>query len=434
MVHYQRNIRFLLFLVLPTLGFLLGWTLNDKTDTETSPIVSLQEDIQSNQILIDIPKLKKTVKPKDVDLKIFWETWSEIENSFLYREKFDTKEQIYGATKGMVDSFDDPHTNFLTPEESKLFNESVNGAFEGIGAEIGKKDGSVVIIAPLKGAPAELAGLQPGDIIFEVDGESTYKESVENVVRRIKGPKGEPVTLTIVRENEDKPLKIIIVRDTIKIEEITWEIKDSIGVITLHQFGTETDKKFVDVVNQILLESPTGIIVDLRNNGGGVLDVSKNIMSEFLEYKTLTQIKGRKFLDSGDLISKAGGRLLDLPLVVIVNRGSASASEIFAGAMQDHNRGFIIGTQTFGKGSVQHLVPLSDGSSIKVTIAEWLTPNGRSINEGGITPDEIIERGDDLQNDNVLNRALEIVSSPELYNTLLNDKPKTSNTEDIVSE
>ncbi len=427
MTHYERNIRLILFLILPILGFLLGWTLNQKSQNPTSIISTATTGISTENetkiSIVDISTPRKKTKPKDVDLDIFWETWNTLEANFLNPDKIKTKEQIYGATRGMVASLEDPYTTFMTPKETSDFEESISGEFEGIGAEIAIKEGKLTIVAPLKGSPAELAGIRAGDIVLEIDGEPTFGISTEKAIMQIRGPEGEKVVLSIYREGEKKPLEITIVRDKIVLESVEWEMKDDVAFITISQFGTDAASEFQEAVNEILLQNPRGIIIDLRNNGGGLLDVCLKISTEFFDQKIIVKTKGRKFGDSGDIISGRDGAFLDIPVVVLVNKGSASASEIFAGAIQDHNRGLVIGETTFGKGSVQNVIPLGDGSSLKVTIAEWLTPEGRSIHKTGIKPCETIEFTEEdfiEKRDPVLERALDLVGTDEMEEILTN--------------
>ncbi len=426
MTHYERNIRLIFFLILPILGFLLGWTLNQKSQNpisdQTEIVTKLDNATQIS--MIEISATRKKTKPKDVDLDVFWETWNTLEANFLHPEDIKTKKQIYGATRGMVSSLGDPYTVFMDPKETSDFDESISGEFEGIGAEIAIKNEKLTIIAPLKGSPAELAGIQAGDIILAIDEEPTFGISIEKALMEIRGPEGEKVVLSIYREGEKKPIEITIVRDKIILESVEWEMKNDVAFVTISQFGTDAATEFQAAINEILLQNPSGLILDLRNNGGGLLDVCLKIATEFFDQKIIVKTKGRKFGDSGDIMSGRGGAFLNIPIVVLVNKGSASASEIFAGAIQDHKRGLVLGETTFGKGSVQNVIPLSDGSSLKVTIAEWLTPEGRSIHKTGIEPCETIEftmKDVEAKRDPVLERALDLVGTEEMTE-LLNKK------------
>ncbi|MDH3324454.1 MAG: S41 family peptidase, partial [Candidatus Peregrinibacteria bacterium] len=396
------------------------------------------EDSLIESIKVDDNKVVKRTEPSDVDLDIFWETWNVLESNFLNNDQMKVLDQVYGATKGMVDSLEDPYTVFMTPEETAKFEESISGEFEGIGAEIAIKNDQLTIVSPLKGSPAELAGIRAGDIVMQIDGEQTFGITIEEAVTRIRGPKGEKVVLTMYREGEKKPLEITVVRDTIIVEAVEFEMEDDVAVITITQFGTDAAKEFQEVVKEVLLQKPRGVVIDLRNNGGGLLDVCIKIATEFFDKKIIVQTRGRKFGDSGDLISGRDGAFLEMPLVVLANKGSASASEIFVGAVKDHNRGLVLGEKTFGKGSVQNVIPLSDGSSLKVTIAEWLTPGGHSINEEGIEPDEEVEfTEEDFEEgfDPVMERALDLVGTDEMVELLkqAKDEPEEEVVEVEVS-
>jgi carboxyl-terminal processing protease len=430
MPHYERNIRLILFLILPILGFLLGWSLSQK-NAEYDPSTSVEINITSEEgeetVTIEEPqiKVKKNTKPKDVDLSLFWETWNGMEENYLYKDKLKVQEQVYGAIKGLIRSLDDPYTVFMTPEEAKKFEDNIAGEFEGIGAEIAVRNKQLVIVTPLKGSPAQLAGLESGDFIFKIDNEPTHDLTIDEAVMKIRGPKGEKVVLSIIRDDEKNPIEITIVRDNIVIQTLEWEMVDDVAVVTMAQFGTDIVSEFQTITSEILLQNPRGIVLDLRSNGGGLLDACVKIASEFLDQEIIVRTKGRKFGDSGDIMSGRNGAFLDTPLVVLVNRGSASASEIFAGAIQDHKRGILLGEKTFGKGSVQNVIPLSDGSSLKVTIAEWLTPEGQSIHKVGIDPDEVIEITDeDFENgdDTVMSRALDLVGTDEMSAMLLDEE------------
>lgn len=429
MPHKERNLRFIYFLILPVLTFLLGWSLSQKnyyaTTLQQQQNASLTDvktsTEQKTETLIEPEKDFEKVDAKNIDLDIFWETWNAMEANFLYQEKLKTKEQVYGATKGIVDSLGDPYTVFMTPEENAEFEASISGHFEGIGAEITIKEEQLTVVSPIKGSPAEKAGLKPGDVIFKIDDEASFGMSIEEAVLKIRGPKGEKVTLSILREGKKKPLDIVIIRDSIQIKSVEWEMQEEIAVVTISQFGNEVVSEFREAMTKIVLESPQGMILDLRNNGGGLLDASIRIMTEFMEEQPVVKTRGRKFGESGDLITGRDGAFLDLPLIVLTNEGTASASEIFAGAIQDHNRGLVLGTKTFGKGSVQNVIPLNSGASLKVTIAEWLTPKGRFIHKKGISPDEEIKRTDeDWENekDPVIERALDIIGTDEM-NTIM---------------
>lgn len=433
MPHYQRNLRFILFLILPILGFLLGWSLSQKNsdslEREINRLDITEESVENAGLQPETtrPSVFRKTNPKSVDLSNFWEVWHLAEANYLRSDDFDTQTQVDGAIKGLVESLGDPYTVYMTPQEAKDFDESMSGEFEGIGAEIDKRDEQIVIVSPLKGSPAEAAGLESGDIVFKVDDEATFGITLEEAVTRIRGPKGEPVVLTVIREDERKPIDITIVRDNIVLPTLEWEVNDEgIAIISLYQFGNNAAKDFRTAIEAIVLESPKGLVLDLRNNGGGLLDAAIRILSEFIEDKVVVKTEGRRFGDTGDLKTSRGGSLLEIPLVVLVNGGSASASEILAGAVQDLKRGLVLGETTFGKGSVQNVIPLASGANLKITVSEWLTPNGRSIHKHGIDPHKVVEPLDDQPDDfdAVMEEALQIIGTPEMYELIADGAPE----------
>ncbi len=437
MPHYKRNLRFLLFLVFPVLAFLLGWSLNQQQNQRsillpTTPTeFSATEEVKN---LLSPITLRRRSDPRDIDLSGFWEVWNTLDSNFLYQDRFITKEQLYGAAKGLVASLEDPYTVYMTPEETLEFEESMSGEFEGIGAEIAIKKNRLTIVTPLRGSPAELAGLRSGDRILKIDEESTFEMSIHEAIINIRGPRGEKVVLTVERNGDTQPHEITIVRDTITVNDFSWKMQDGVAVLEISQFGTELVSQFSAALPSMLLEKPTGIIIDLRNNGGGLLDASVKVMDQFFDEQTLVTTNGRQIGQAEDLRSRRGGAFLETPLIVLVNKGSASASEIFAGAVQDAGRGLIVGEKTFGKGSVQNIIPMSGGASLKVTIAEWLTPSGRSIHDEGITPDiestrtrEQYEKNEDP----VMERAFELLGSDEM-NQLLSIDTEEEEVEEVI--
>jgi carboxyl-terminal processing protease len=291
----------------------------------------------------------------------------------------------------------------MNPKKSSDFDKSMEGeeAFEGIGAEIGIKKGVLTIVAPLPDMPADQAGLKPGDSILAINGESTSDISIDEAVDRIRGERGTTVTLSIARESWDEIRDIEVTRDNIVVHSVRPDIRDDgIMVIRITDFNNDTEKSFNDAIHQALENNAKGIVLDLRSNPGGYLDTAIEVASEWLDNKVVVT---EKYNENKKIehLSRGRARLIDMPTVVLVNRGSASASEIVSGALQDHHEAVVVGEQTFGKGSVQRLVNLDDGSSIKITVAKWLTPDGRSINDEGITPDIEIEYTEEDYNNNV---------------------------------
>ncbi len=352
---------------------------------------------------------------EEIDFDIFWDVWKLVEEKYTL-EPLDYQEMIYGAVSGMVNSLDDPYTVFFDPEASRQFDEDIEGSFEGIGAEIGVRDSFLTIIAPLKDSPAERAGLLAGDKVIKIGEEEVMPGrfgviDIDEAVRMIRGEKGTAVKLTVIRDGLDDFREIEIIRDTIDVKSVEWEMKDGgIVYLKISQFSRDTGDELDREIDKILINNPKGIILDLRNNPGGDLNVVIEIASRFIPRNKIVVIeetKGRK----SELKSRGGNRLGNLPVAVLVNGGSASASEILAGALRDNKGSKLVGTKTYGKGLVQGMEELKDGSSLKVTVAKWLTPNGVDINKNGLEPDIEIEMSiEDYENDRdpQLEKALEL--------------------------
>lgn len=334
----------------------------------------------------------------------FWEAWDTLHS--LYIEDLDDQELFYGAVVGMVNATGDPYTSFANPDDTKQFQETLSGSFSGVGIEIGVQKGLVTVIAPLKGSPADQAGIEAGDIIVGIDDEPvTSDQNLNDVVKRIRGRKGEPVKLAVIREGDSEPQEISVTRDTIVIESVHTEITDGIAHIELSSFNGDTTEQFLESVRDIQRAGAQGIILDVRSNPGGFLQTSVDIASHFLKPGTIVVTeRGR---EESSYKTKGSPNLADIPLVVLINKGSASASEILAGALNEQRQAPLVGEKSFGKGSVQELITLKDGSSLKVTVAKWFTPNGRSINEEGIEPTITVEDNRETEEDEQLDRARE---------------------------
>jgi len=354
--------------------------------------------------------INKEPLKKEIDFSLFWNVWDLIKEK--YAGKIDYQKMFYGAISGMVNSLEDPYTAFLDPEQTKKFEDDMKGTFEGIGAEIGIKNNQLMIIAPLDDTPAQKAGLLAGDKILKINNEETQGMSLNEAVSKIRGPKGTEVKLLIMRDKFNQPKEFKITRAVIEVKDVVWSLKENdIAYIKIRNFGENSANNFKDLANEILSKNPKGIILDLRDNPGGYLDSSVEIASKFIPsgvilYEKFKDGHKKSYNSSGDSI------LANYKLVVLINQGSASASEIVAGAIRDHHRGTLVGEKTFGKGSVQNYEHLKDGSSVRITVAYWLTPSGESINEQGIKPDIEVKMTDEDYNQNrdpQLKKAIEII-------------------------
>ena len=330
-----------------------------------------------------------------------------------YAGELSEDELMLGLKKGLIDATGDPFSEFLTSEQADELERGLEGEFSGIGAEIGIRDDRLVVIAPLDGTPAHRAGLRPGDVIAAIDEEDTSRMSVMEAVNLIRGDEGTDVVLTIVRDGRSSE-DITITRATIEIPSVRTEmLEGDIGYIELVRFGSESANDFRRAARDMIENGAESIILDVRNNPGGFLDIAVNITSEFLEPGTVIVEERRGSEVIGTERASNGGVLVGVPTVVLVNGGSASASEIIAGALRDQSAGTIVGEQTFGKGSVQQLLQAGGGSVLRVTIAKWYTPGGDNINELGITPDIEVElTSEHFENDKdpQLERAIELLS------------------------
>ena len=324
----------------------------------------------------------------DVDFKRFCEIWNMVKEEF-YRQPVSEKELFYGALKGMVAGTGDPYTVYMPPEEASAFSANLEGSFEGIGAEIGIKEDRLQIVAPLDGLPADKAGLLPGDWIVMIDGKETTGMSVEAAVMLIRGEGGTQVVLTIGRNGAESLMEVPITREKIVIDSVKWSTdENNVMEISISTFNHDTSELFNDAIQDALAAGVRGIILDLRSNPGGLLTTAIDITSAWVGYDPVVIERAQDKAKTYKGVTAA--RLQGIPTVVLVNGGSASASEIVSGALQDYGYATLVGTQTYGKGSVQDYQPLADGSAVKITTAEWYTPKGRTIHEIGIAPDVVV--------------------------------------------
>lgn len=350
---------------------------------------------------------------QDVDFKMFWEVWHFVKEKYLEQPVLDTQ-LFYGAISGIVNALGDPYSVFLDPELTQEFTQELAGTFEGIGAEIGIKKGQLTIIAPLPETPADRAGLRAGDFILKIDDQDTAGMPLEIAVSNIRGQKGSTVALTILRGGWKEPRKVPIVRDKINVQSVTWkEQQDGIAYLKIVYFNENTIPNFEEAVRAILARDPKGIVLDLRNNPGGFLEVGVRVASEWIDPAEIVVIQESQGSQKTVFRAEGSARLRGIPTVVLLNTGSASASEIVAGALRDHGAATLVGENTFGKGSVQIFERMRNGASVKLTVAHWLTPNGEKINGEGLAPDIVVEmtREDvDNSDDPQLEKAMELLS------------------------
>ncbi len=352
-------------------------------------IDNIQRVVKSSS-LIDTEEVTKS------DLDIFWEVWEILDEKYPFAEdtKPAIKDRLYGATAGLVQSFGDPYTTFLPPEESVAFAQDVQGDFGGVGMEIGINDmGVPMVIAPLENSPAQKAGIQAGDIIYKVDGEDVLDWSIDKVLGRIRGTIGTSVVITIARKETLDTITFTVIRDRIEAPVVKTKLDKDVYIISLYTFNAHASAMVKEALLQFPKTKAKSIILDMRGNPGGILDEAVSIASMILpEGTVVAEEKGKDDFSHTYRTSGAPLIAMSVPMVVLVDGGSASAAEILAGALQDSGRAQLVGTKTFGKGSVQELIPLKDNSSLKITIARWYTPKGISISDKGLEPDITVLR------------------------------------------
>ncbi len=357
-------------------------------------------------------------KPEEVDFSLFWEAWKKLERKYLEKDEINYQNMVYGAIRGMVASLEDPYTVFFKPQETEELQEELSGKYEGVGMEISVRDGQLVVISPLENTPAMEAGIRPGDKILMINDTYTQDLPVEEAARLIRGPRGTEVTLTVYREKWPEPKEITLKRELIKIPTLKWELKDeNIAWVRIYQFNQIITTEFKKATLEILNSKVEKIILDLRNNPGGYLDKAQEIAGWFLEEGDVVvwQDSGKE-KERKSYRSYGPSTFIDYPTVILINKGSASGAEILAGALRDQRNIKLIGETSFGKGSVQEQVFLSDGSSLKVTTSKWLTPKGDSIDDNGLEPDIEVEMTDEdfeEEKDPQLEEAIEILNSLE---------------------
>ena len=319
--------------------------------------------------------------------RIFWETWGIVEREFYNRGAVDHQKMIYGATKGMVDALGDPYTVYLTPVLREISDTDLRGSFDGIGVQVDMREGKLTVVAPIEGSPAEQAGMKPGDVISQVDGQSLSGKTLNDTILLIRGPRGTSVTLTVVRPNAPQPLTLTIARAEIRLESVKARMLDQgVGYLRISTFASDTGSETTASLRDLLAGQPRGLVVDLRSNPGGYLHSAVQVADQFMnDGVVLYQASGNG--ERQTYRAEPGGLATDARLAVLVNKGTASASEILAAALRDNGRAIVVGEQTFGKGTVQNVHELSDRSGLRVTTAQWLTPNEQPLQNVGIAPD-----------------------------------------------
>ena len=353
---------------------------------------------------------KESVVAADTDFAPFWKAWQAANEKFPGADKVSNADRMYGAIKGMLASFNDPYTTFFTPKENEDFESEINGAFSGVGIELGEKDGILTVIAPMKDTPAYKAGILAGDKIVKIDERITADLSIDDAIDLIRGENGTSIMLTIVRENSTEPKVFTMIRSTITIPTVDTEVKDGVFIISLYNFSAQSVTQFKTAFSEYLASGNKNLILDLRGNPGGYLDAAVVMGSMFIpEGQIVVKEIGKTENDvsvhksTGPVVFPKGNKL-----VVLVDKGSASASEILAGALSEHGIGQLVGTQTYGKGSVQEVIPITSETSMKVTVAKWYTPHGISISDHGLTPSVIIPFDPESATDTQLQGALNL--------------------------
>ena len=314
------------------------------------------------------------------------EAWDIIQENYVDQSRLDSANLTQGAIEGMLEALDDPYSSYLDPETFTLAQSFLGGTYDGIGAYVTMKDEKITIIAPIAGSPADKAGVKAGDTVLEIDGESTAGMSLAEAIIKIRGPKGTAVRIQLLHEGETTPVEIEVVRDTLELPSLSYEMKGETAYINITDFTARTPDELDAALESIEDQGATAIILDLRGNPGGLLDEVVEVTSFFLQEGIVVQVRSNQGEIEIHYVNEDRPET-NLPMVVLVDENSASGSEVLAGALQDHKRATIAGTTTYGKGSVNSLYPLSDGSGLYITIARWLTPEGRLIEGQGIEPD-----------------------------------------------
>jgi carboxyl-terminal processing protease len=379
---------------------------------------SIGKNQQNAPVAFDLATIEnKKSTDNEVDFALFWDVWDLVKEKYVDHDSLEAQDMINGAINGMLAATGDPYTVFLDQDKFAELNEELQGSFEGIGAEVGIKDEILTIVTPLADSPAEKAGLRAGDKVAEIEGQTTADMTIDDAVDKMRGPKGTELHLKIFREDDEGMMEshdITVVRDTIHLDSVRVDFLDNdIAHVKLMQFGEDTVKEFNKIIAQMKQKNTKGIILDMRNDPGGILGTAITLASKFLPANAVVVMEQDADGKQTKLYTEGTHPLVDMPVVVLINEGSASASEILAGALRDNREDIVIvGEQSFGKGSVQELIPMGDATAAKITVAKWLTPSGEQINEVGIAPDVEVEyTNEDYKNDKdpQLDKAIEIM-------------------------
>lgn len=392
--HLQKYIIGYLAVVLIFGSFIIGYGTGLEQGKKNIAVIVTASATPTSGMVLNKDEKPPEYLSKDVDFRLFWDVWQLVKDRYVEEKISDTK-LFYGSLAGVLASLGDPYSVFFDPETNRKFSDELSGSFGGIGMEIGVKKEQLVVVAPLPDTPAFRAGLRAGDKILAIDTIDTMGIAVDFAVSKIRGEPGTTVKLLVHRESWPKPKEIPVVRARIVIPSARFEMKEDVAYVKLTHFNSDTTAKFREQVRALLLKNPKGVILDLRNNAGGFLDVAVDVAGEWIKDDVVVTEKFRNGGGERPHTSRGSARLKDMRTVVLTNEGSASASEIVAGALKDYGRATLIGKKTFGKGSVQELENLPDGSAVKITVAKWYTPKGTSIDQNGIVPDIEIDFGDD---------------------------------------
>lgn len=393
-------------LVLLGSGFWLGWDSG----------VKHPQSITVTGVKNISPDDDATGTPSVADFSVFWQAWQDINQYYLRNPSTTSQAKMYGAITGMLAATGDPYTEFFSPAESKQFQENITGDFGGIGAELGTNasSGAIVVISPLAGTPAQKAGLKPEDVIVSVNGTSTTGLNVDEVVSMVRGKEGTMVTLTIMREGWKTTQDFKIVRANIQVPTVDFEMKGEIAHITLNEFTQDADGLFYGALQKAVNAHAKGIVLDLRGDPGGYLEVAVDLAGYFLKPGSQVVKEVGRAVPEQSFTSTGSGALDTMPMAILIDGGSASAAEILAGALHDDRNIPLVGKKSFGKGTVQQLFDLADGSSLKITVAHWVMPSGRILDHDGLVPDYSVSTSDaDIKNgkDPQLSTALEVVQA-----------------------